>query len=283
MGKGGGAQQSPHGLDAEAERLAKIQADQSQNLFRASAPLREGTLERMTQALQGSNDPIALDFLTNTPAFGAFKQSNELAFDRARQRTIESTPAGGALSGALGNIEAGRAGAFTQGVGALSMEEINRRERNLDRSLNASLGFPGLSLSGLGSAGSSLGQLSANQAAIAESQANRDAGKSSGAGQAAGSIAAAMITRCSREFKTDIEDVSDSDMLAKVNATYVARWRYRPEYLSDAEPIIGPIAEESPTDFTTGDGKGVYEMSLIGALMCSVRELTRRLEVLEGR
>ena len=194
-GKSGGAATDGRSqeLSAEARRLAGIQANQSESLFNDSGPLRADVLRLVQGGLQGVNDPINLDTLTANPLFGAFKQGNELAFDQARQRAIESTPEGGALSGVLGNIESQRAGAATQGFGVLASDEAGRRRGFLDRGQNLSLGFPSLGLSGLSGAGSTLSQLSGNQAAIAESQANRSAGKSSAAGGALGTLGSAII------------------------------------------------------------------------------------------
>ena len=88
---------------------------------------------------------------------------------------------------------------------------------------------------------------------------------------------------CSREYKMDFEPVADADMLRKINSATVERWRYRPGTdTTGGDYMVGPIAEETPRDFVSGDGKGVYEISLVGGLMCAVRELTRRLEALEG-
>ena len=282
-GSSGGGSDASAESSAEAKRLAKIQADIAQGIFKQSGPTRGAAFDTLGPMVGQAADPITLDSLTQNPMFGALKHGTETQFDLGRERLIEDLPVGGTLAEGLSGLETGRSSALTAGFGNLAADELQRRERNLDRGLAVATGVPSISLGGLGSASNTLNQIGSTQASIAESQANRGAGKAQGMGQAAGSIGAAAVTKCSLAYKRDVTDVADAEMLERVNSIRVARFRYKPGHgVNPDDPLIGPIAEDTPADFRTEDGMAVYPISLIGGLICSVRELTARVADLEG-
>ena len=147
MGKNsGGGQESQ--ASVEAERLARIQADQSQEIFGQTAPIRADTLQAITAdladpsrlsggAIQNPGDitapalgPINFNSLAQNPQFGAFKDAIETQFGAARQGIIADTPEGGGLFGALGNLGGARASELTRGFGSLASDEAARQERD---------------------------------------------------------------------------------------------------------------------------------------------------------
>lgn len=278
---GGGAPVINQQTSEAAERLANIQADQAQQLFAESTPIRQRLLNEFGQSA-GASEPIDFNFVTQNPAFGALKDATETNFDLARDRLISNTPAGGALFSGLGNIERGRAGALTSGVGVLSTEELARRERMQDRALSAATGLPAISVGGLGGATNAFTQLAGQQAAAANAAANRDAGKASGLGNAAGSIAGAAMFKSSREYKKEIHGIEVSEGLALVLASPIYHFRYKAG-AGPAGPMIGPMAEETAPVLLSRDGKSVNLYSMVGALMASVQALNERLESLEAR
>lgn len=194
MGKSrGSAPQAGAEESAEARRLAGIQADIAQGIFNESSPLRQESFGLLNKALDRVGQPISVDALAANPQFGALKAATEQQFDLARDRTLENLPRGGVLESALGNIEGARAGALTSGFGALAADELQTRERNLDRGLSISTGVPAISLGGLSSAGSTFTNLAGQQAAIAQSQAQANAQKASSTGQGVGFVLGSAV------------------------------------------------------------------------------------------
>ena len=172
-GGGGGAPQSNPSADAAAQI--------AQQLFGQTQPIRNQLIGQI------GTDLAAPDFtgLMNSPMQQAIKQATEQQFQVARQRTIANTPRGGALTGALANLEGARAGSLAQSqANAFNQEnQLNRQQ-----AFTAGFGTPGTSLSGLVGAGGI-------QANLANAEANRDAGKAGAAGQAIGSAAALIAMR----------------------------------------------------------------------------------------
>tara|TARA_R110000765_G_scaffold248978_1_gene350818 strand:- start:4744 stop:5466 length:723 start_codon:yes stop_codon:yes gene_type:complete len=203
------------------ENLRKIQRqnraaanplqDSASNELLQLNPAVGGALRGDLAASANHGDPVTMDSLTANPAFAAIKTAIERSFDSARSRAFEDTASGGALTGALGGIESGRAGASAQGFGELAVGEAERRERMRQSAIQNALAGGSLFNNEFGVASSvkqaaSQGEgdvlnsmiglragdnlLQANQVAA---QASQEAEKKGGAGSAAGSIAGAVI------------------------------------------------------------------------------------------
>ena len=149
-----------------ANEAAEASAEIARQLFGESAPLREGVLGRSTDFIQ-NGDVYA------SPQYGALKSNTEAQYGRARDNIIGSSPAGGALSANLGNLEAARVSDLTQGTAALTDNE-------LARAYGLSTGNTSGALQGYGTAGGI-------QANLANSQAQQNAGKAGALGAGAGS------------------------------------------------------------------------------------------------
>ena len=220
-GKSGGGGQT--GASAEAERLAKIQADISQGIFNQTGPIRQQSLDAISGDLRDPSrlsgapitaealGPIDFNSLANNPQFGALKDSVETQFAGARNQLIGDAPTGGALTGALGNLGGQRASELTRGFGGLAQQEAGRQERerlfdvglqetNRDaltravfgsraNALSAGSGGAAQGISGISGSSSLFGNLAATQAQTAQAEADRSAGKASGIGQGVGSVA----------------------------------------------------------------------------------------------
>ena len=194
MGKGGGGGnfnflRSP--LVQEAIDASQFQRGIASTLFSESTPTRQAAFPLVESSLDNFNAPISIDTLAQNPQFGAFKDAIETQFDSARQRALESIPTGGGLFDALGGVERGRAGALTQGFGALASDEAQQRQRNLDRALGVATGVPQVALGGAQGAGATFANLAGQQAQIANAQAQADSQKSGSFGQALGTVVAA--------------------------------------------------------------------------------------------
>ena len=155
LGGGGGGYQSPSG-----DLLSQISAD----YYNKSAPLREKLLNQSNAFMSGNYD------VTQSPVYGALKNTIESQYGRARENVLSSVPTGGALSGALTGLEAQRAGNLTSAVGGLAEQEMNRA---------AALGSGSFqqASAGLGAAGGIQGQLS-----LAQSQQKAQAMSGLGSG-----------------------------------------------------------------------------------------------------
>ena len=92
-------------------------------------------------------------------------------------------------------------------------------------------------------------------------------------------IASAWNTFSSRNYKKDIEPLTDEDYrdaLTKILKTPVFRYRYRREP-EQAKQRIGLIAEESPAEISDGDSIGLmrYIDLLHAALKAQHKELQK--------
>lgn len=139
-GKGGG------GDTSSSKALEQIAED----LFKETRGLRAGTIERLEDTL-GGEFPAG-------PVFEGQKLTTEQAFDRARESVISQTPAGGALTGALTDVETARAG-------TLAGITTDIFQRDLQAAQGAAFGAPQISIAGLGSAAGTQAQLAQAQAA----------------------------------------------------------------------------------------------------------------------
>lgn len=198
-----------------------VQAKIAKELFEKSAPIRESLFGRSEDFLQGGLDPTA------SPMFAPVKNQVESSFDSARDRTIANTPAGGALSSALAQIESGRAGALAQGVGAISQQE-------LQNAMGLGVGqLPGVQ-AGLGSA--------------AAAQAQEAAAKSSakgGKGQAVGMLAATAATKgTAGPAAAAASDRRTKENIHKIGLTPGNIPVYLFNYIGDDQIICGVMSDE---------------------------------------
>ena len=226
MGKEDSASQAA-GQAAQAQtRLAK-------QLISQSNPTRQALFNDANQFLTGNRDVTAL------PEFGAFKNSAESQFGRARDSIIANTPEGGGLTAALAGLEGQRAGGQAAFTGDLAGNEVNRA----------------LQLGTFGAAQGSQGLSSAGflQGQRAQSEAASNAGKSQGAGQAVGSAAALAVKGSDRRLKRNIKHIG----------MYGPHNLYSFDYL-DGTHSVGVMAQEMPDKYVTEvDG---YLMVDYGAL-----------------
>ena len=110
-GGGGGAPAVPAAVPMTQEGIAG-------QIFSETTPLRQGLIQRSADYLGGGID--------SSPQFSAFKSAAEPQFAAARQQIISDTPAGGALTSALTDLESNRARALTEGRGAIDEQELAR-------------------------------------------------------------------------------------------------------------------------------------------------------------
>lgn len=150
---------------SKGNSASKTQAQIASQLFQQTDPLRRGLIARSGQFLTGGD-------VRETPAYGALKHAADSGFNNAKDNIIARTAPGGALTGALTNLEGQRAGALTQGAGALYGDEVSR-------AMTLATGTTGQSLNSLGQAG-------AIQAQMAAASAEQNAGKMSALGTGAG-------------------------------------------------------------------------------------------------
>lgn len=153
---------------SNADALARIATD----LYTKTDPLRTALIGRSNDFLSGNLD------VTKSPMFGSLKDAVDTQFQRAKSNTIGTTPAGGALTSALSDLEGSRASTMTQGIGDLAKGE-------LDRSFGLATGLLPQTTGGLGTAAG----IQAN--AFAQQQAQSAASKQ-GAGAGLGMLIAMM-------------------------------------------------------------------------------------------
>jgi hypothetical protein len=163
------AKNNPPGNES-ADLLARIAGD----LYKQTDPLRKSLIGRSGNFLDGSLD------VTNSPMYGSLKNAVDSQFKRARDNTIGTTAPGGALTGALSNLEGSRASTMTQGIGELAEGELNR-------AFGLATGMLPQTTSGLGTAaGIQSQQLMAQQQQSAQAK--------QGAGAGLGMLVAAMAS-----------------------------------------------------------------------------------------
>ncbi len=289
MGKGGGGGggQVTTEPGKEAERLARIQGDIAQQLFVESDPLRQQSFGALQHAGYIANQPISFDVIDKSPLYEGMKVSTERAFDSGRDRLIESTPAGGAMTAALGQLEAQRAGALASGRSAIGEMEFARRQANFDRALMAATGGATQGLTGVAGAGSTFANLQAQQLAAMNAQRQtRQQGKA-GLGQAVGMAAGKAFSAGSAErFKHMGEAVDGREISETFADMPVYRWRYRIEHEGapgfPSGEHIGPTAEQWAR-VGASDGSMVSFIDALGSLAAAVGDLGRRLDKLEER
>lgn len=110
-----------------------------------------------------------------SPILDAIRTAQERQFQNARENIIASTPRGGALTGALAELEGAQATSLSQAIG-----QQLASERSAAR--NLALGAPTAATSALSGAGGI-------QAQLAAAEAERGAGKASALGTGLGSFA----------------------------------------------------------------------------------------------
>ena len=217
LGIGGGGGKGP-----EEPRSSRELAAIASQLFGETAPLR-GELIGQSEAFLGGG----LD-VTQTPQFGALKQATEQLFDVARQRALGGVAEGGALTQALTDIEAARAGALTGGIGELAQQQQAQ-------ALGLATGTTGQALAGLGQAGGI-------QAQIAQAQAAQQAGMKGGLGQLAGGAAAgSKIAASDIRLKDNLKRVGE---LPNGIGLYTWEWNNLAKDLGIDAPNIGVVAQD---------------------------------------
>ncbi len=80
----------------------------------------------------------------------------------------------------------------------------------------------------------------------------------------------------SRDFKEDIEEIDEEDVLEGLTELPIARWKY----IGDDVEHIGPMAEDFQETFGVGDGKTIHLADVSGVLLASNKALAKRLEAL---
>lgn len=144
------------GKNQSEPQSSQILADIGKQLFNETDPLRTGLIDRsqsfLDNGLQG-------------PQFDVLKNAVESQYANAKNNIIGSTPAGGALTSQIANLEQGKANTLTQGIGDLYNQETNR-------AMSLATGAPlqgGIgSLSGAGNIQAQIAMANANQNASAK-------------------------------------------------------------------------------------------------------------------
>jgi len=223
--------------DQAAAQAADAQTKLAQQLVSQSDPTRRALFQDANQFLSGDRDVTAL------PEFGAFKNSAESQFGRARDAIIANTPEGGGLTAALAGLEGQRAGNQAGFTGALAGDEVNRAIQLA--TFGAAAGSQGLS-----SAGFLQGQR-------AQSQSAQNAGKSQGLGTAAGVTAATIATKGAGTPAAAAAFTSPSDRRLKKNIEHIGMYGphnlYSFDYL-DGTHSVGVMAQEMPDKYVTESG-----------------------------
>jgi len=150
---------------------------------RMARQLFDQTQPARTDLLADFKDPFDPAAFQSSPATNALQSIINAQFGAARDATIASAPAGGALFGALGELEGDRAGALASGLGQLYGQDKNTFDQ---QRFSAAFGTPATALGALGAAGSA-------QASAAATQGAADAGKTGELGQAAGTLIGLML------------------------------------------------------------------------------------------
>lgn len=173
---------------------------------RRPASLTDAQQERLSFLEERLSNPTApgtslSSQIHSSPQFASLKDAIDRQFSMAKKNLLGTTPAGGALTSSLANLEGQRAGNMASGFGDLA-------EREMARAFALGTGQTPIALSGLGSAAGSLGQIQAAQAQqqsattqalgygagrlMASNKGGSAAAGSSSAGSKAGSAAAAV-------------------------------------------------------------------------------------------
>ena len=166
MGKDDSANQA-------AGQAAQAQTQLAQKLVGQTDPLRAGLINDAEGFLTGGRDVSSL------PEFGAFKDSAESQFGRAKDNIIANTPEGGGLIAALTNLEGNRASNQAAFTGDLAGNEIQRALQ--------------LATFGAAAGNQGLGQAGFIQTQRAAAEAQQNAAKSGAAGDALGNVVALAL------------------------------------------------------------------------------------------
>jgi hypothetical protein len=76
-----------------------------------------------------------------------------------------------------------------------------------------------------------------------------------------------------RNMKTDIAPVAAKDVLARLDALPIFRWKYK----GDATPHIGPMAQDFQAAFGVGDGRTINLVDVVGVMLASQKGLAEKI------
>jgi len=172
-GSGGGSSKTTKASPYESA-IANI----ANTLFAESSPLRKNLTSQYEAFASGNYNPEEL--AGYKPLYATARSGPEDQYSLAKENTIGSTPSGGALTGALSNLENNRA----QSVGSLPAQISGGLIQNLmDKAYGVAYQTPQTALSGLGAANSGYSTRQ-NSANIMNTQAESALGQ--GVGQLMG-------------------------------------------------------------------------------------------------
>jgi hypothetical protein len=83
---------------------------------------------------------------------------------------------------------------------------------------------------------------------------------------------------CSKVLKEDYTSISTQDILEKVRALNIEKWKYK----GIEQEHIGPYAEQFKDLFGVGDGKTINLIDLFGVMLGSIKELSLEIKHLKG-
>ncbi|HMP96125.1 MAG TPA: tail fiber domain-containing protein, partial [Kiritimatiellia bacterium] len=105
-------------------------------------------------------------------------------------------------------------------------------------------------------------------------------GLSAGVSLAAGGTSWGVIS--DQHVKKDIEPVDSVDILEKLVAIPISRWRYEWE-TAEATPHIGPMAQDFKSAFYPGsDGRVITTLEADGVALTAIQGLNRKVEELRA-
>lgn len=118
-----------------------------------------------------------------------------------------------------------------------------------------------------------------NQLGLGLISGQTDAAKTGGVNWGAiakgvGTAASIAAMFSSREFKDDIKEVNNQDILEKLKNLKIHTWKYK----NDNKTHIGPMAEDFQEAFNLGDGVTITYIDAIGILLASVKALSERID-----
>lgn len=76
-----------------------------------------------------------------------------------------------------------------------------------------------------------------------------------------------------RNMKTDIAPVAAKDVLARLDALPIFRWKYK----GDATPHLGPMAQDFQAAFGVGDGRTINLVDVVGVMLASQKGLAEKI------
>lgn len=160
----GSSGSSSAGTNSYGEALAKIALES----YNQGAPLRQAFLSQGQSVLDGSFNPQTS--ATYAPLYNTARSGIESQYGVAKDNIMANTASGGALTGALADLEMARAGDVGSLSSTISSDIINNI---LSNAYNAGFGTSGTALSALSSAssGQNASNLMAQQAKYAQENA----------------------------------------------------------------------------------------------------------------